>query len=167
MKKSNVYEYFNRLIDPHPAEIKDWIVGVDKFLTENGCKIDALTNTPNTGTGVVFTYTYRQNNKRICRIYMGAEGCKAFPYGHHFVYDNSILTELPESMLDAMSYGENECTGCATKRPDLITHSFRYTHKSKSYNKCRRFGFGFSLDNADERELLNKWIEMELLCARI
>jgi hypothetical protein len=100
----------------------------------------------------------------VCRIYIGEEGCRMFPYGHHFTYSNSILAKLPESMLAHMSDGRHECSGCAAKRPDLVTHSFRHTHEGKSYNRCKHQGYEFSLDKAEERELLKEWLELELAC---
>jgi hypothetical protein len=88
-----------------------------------------------------------------------------FPYGNHFNYSNSVLTKLPENMLAHMSDGRHECSGCASKRPDLVTHSFRHTHNGKSYNRCKHAGYEFSLDNAEERELLREWLELELACS--
>jgi hypothetical protein len=163
MRKAEIYQHFNQLLDPYPTDIKDWIIGIDKLLCGSGCKIDAKIK--GSDNSAMFTYTFRKNNKRVCRIHMGEEGCKAAPYGHHFAYGESILTELPESMLDEMTKS-GQCSGCSTKRPDLVTHSFRYTHKGKSYSGCQHEGFAFSLDKAGERELLEKWIAMELAAVR-
>jgi hypothetical protein len=163
MRKEDVYRYFSQFLEPHPSDIKEWVAGIDKLLCGNGCKIDAKIK--ESENSAVFTYTFRKNNKRVCRIHMGADGCSAAPYGHHFAYGSSILAELPEGMLDRMSYA-HQCSGCATKRPDLVTHSFRYTHKGKPYNVCQHEGFKFSLDKAEERDLLEKWLGLELAAVR-
>jgi len=162
MKKADIYQYFHLLLAPHPSEIAGWMKDTDQFLCENGCKLDAKLG--NAGESILITYTHRKSDKRICRIYIGQEGCKVFPYGHHFARDNNILSLLPENMLDAMSDNGRECTGCATKRPDLITHSFRFTHKGKVYNRCRHEGFGFAPNTPDERALLTQWLELEIAC---
>jgi hypothetical protein len=162
MKKEEVYRHFNQFLEPHPAMIKEWIIGIDRLLCGNGCKTDAKISEAD--NSAVFTYTFRKNNKRVCRIFMGADGCKAAPYGHHFAYGEGILAELPENMLDEMS-NAHQCGGCSTKRPDLVTHSFRYAHKGKPYNVCQHVGFEFSLEKSEVRDLLEKWLGMELAAA--
>jgi len=174
MKKAEIEQKLNSFLEPFPADIKNWIIDINQFLCGSGCKIDAHhahslqknhLKAKDCEANIVLTYTSRKNNNRVCRIYIGDEGCRVFPHGHHFTYSNSILKKLPESMLDSMSDGSSECNGCSTKRPDLVTHSFRHTHKGKSYNKCQHSGYEFSLDKAEERELLKEWLEMELACS--
>lgn len=155
MKKEEVITNFNTLVNQQPLEIKDWIINTDRLLTDNGCKISS------NGRGV-FTYTSRKTNLRVCIIQMGDEGSKAFPYGRHFANDDNILNCLTESMLGSLSDGKNECTGCATKRPDLVGHNIRYTLRGKTYRRCHHKGFGFTLDNAEERKIIEKWLLMEL-----
>jgi len=162
MKKADIYQYFHAFLAPHPVEIAGWMKDTDQFLCENGCKLDAKPGS--SGESILMTYTHRKSDKRICRLYLGREGCKAFPYGNSFAHEDSILPHLPEYMLDAISAAGRDCTGCATKRPEIITHSFRFTHKGKAYNKCRHEGFGFPLDNAAERTLLTQWLEKEIAC---
>jgi len=174
MKKADVLQKFHLFLEPLPNDIKNWITDIDKLLCGSGCKIDAHhavslqkshLKAKDSETNIVFTYTFRKSGNRVCRIYIGEEECRVFPYGNHFTYSDSILTKLPESMLDNMSDGSCECSGCATKRPDLVTHSFRHTHKGKSYNRCKHAGYEFLLDKAEERELLREWLEMELTCS--
>ena len=173
MKKTDVYQKFYQFLEPLPTDIKKWITDIDKLLCDGGCKIDAFyaislkkqIKSKDSEKNIVFLYTHRKNNNRICKIYIGEEGYRVFPYGHHFTYSDSILTKLPESMLDNISDGSYECSGCSTKRPDLVTHSFRHTHKGKSYNRCKHEGYEFPIDKAEERELLKEWLEMELACS--
>jgi integrase len=174
MKKADIEQKFKSFLEPLEADIKNWITDIDKLLCGSGCKIDAHhavslqknhLKLKDCETNILFTYTSRKNDNRVCKIYIGEEGCRVFPYGHHFIYSNSILVKLPESMMDNISDGSCECSGCATKRPDLVTHSFRHTHKGKLYNRCKHAGYEFSLDKAQERELLKEWLEMELACS--
>jgi len=160
MKKADIYQNLYSFLASHPAEIKEWVTSADLFLCDNGCKLDAKTENP--GGSILITYTHRKSDKRICRIYVGSDGCKAYPYGHNFASANNILSILPESMLNTMPNNGRDCTGCATEQPDIITHSFRYTYKGNSYNKCKHEGFGFSLDHAAERTQLMIWLEMEV-----
>ena len=162
MKKAEISQRFHSLLAPYPAEIKEWLVRTDAFLCENGCKTDAKADAD--GTSLLITYTHRKSDKRVCRLSFAPDGCKAYPYGYNFAHDNNILSLLPESMLDALAEGGRDCTGCATKRPDLVTHSFRFTHNGMAYNKCRHEGFGFAPDTPDGRALLTQWLEMELAC---
>lgn len=151
---------FNLFLNPHPAEIKEWIIGMDKFLIDNNCKLSSEIN--NFNLNIILTYTSRTTNKDICKISMGIEGCKAFVYGRHFANEDNILPHLTDSMLDILTDGRHECTGCATKRPDLVEHNIRYTLNEKSYRRCRGKGFGFPLNKAEVREIIDKWIVMEL-----
>lgn|GEM_PF-130378 len=150
---------FNSFLSPHPPEIKDWIVSIDKFLTDNGCKVNCEFN--DFSASIIFTYILRKNNEKVCKIYMGIEGCMAMPYGHHFANKDNILTYLPESMLDTMS-NNKKCSGCASKNPNGVVHAVRFKHKEINHIKCHHFGFGFPLDKASERKLIEKWLELEL-----
>jgi hypothetical protein len=178
MKKADIKQKFQQFTEPLPTDIRNWITDIDKRLCSSDCKIEAHhavsleknhLKAKDCETNILFTYTSRESGNRVCRIYIGREGCRVFPFGHHFTYSNSILTKLPENMLDNISDGKHECSGCAAKRPDLVTHSFRHTHKGKSYNRCKHQGYEFSIDKAEERELLfellGEWLELELACS--
>jgi len=38
----------------------------------------------------------------------------------------------------------------------------KFAHNGEDFEGCRFVGFNFSLDNAAERDLLEKWIELEV-----
>ncbi len=151
---------FNLFLSPHSQEIREWIIDIDKYLTDNGCSVASEIN--NFNSNIILIYTSRKTGDKICKISLGIEGCKAFPYGRHFASEDNILSYLPESMFTPLTDGKNLCTGCASKRPDLVPHNIRYTIEGKSYARCHGKGFGYSLDNADEREVIGRWIEMEI-----
>lgn len=151
---------FNLFLNPHPQEIREWIISMDNFLTTNGCSVTSEIN--NFNSNLILTYTSRRTKEKICKISMGIEGCKVFPFGGHFACEDNIIKYLPENMLTPLTDGKHECTGCATKRPDLVEHNIRYTINGKSYRRCHGQGFGFTLEKTEERELVEKWIMMEI-----
>lgn len=151
---------FNLFLAPHPPEIRAWITRIDKLLEDNGCSAKGEIN--NFNSNIVFTYTSRITGKDVCKIHMGIEGCKAYPYGRHLNGEENILKSLPESMQGCLLDGKHQCTGCATKRPDLVEHNVRYTLDGKAYRRCWNKGFGYPLNGADERGAIEKWIIMEL-----
>ncbi len=154
----------NLFLNPHTQKIREWVIDMDKYLIDNGCSVTFEIN--NFNSNIIFIYTSRRTNEKICKISIGIEGCKAFPYGRHFASENNILSYLPENMLGPLTDGKNRCTGCASKRPDLVDHNIRYTLNGTSYARCHGKGFGYSLDKADEREVIEKWVEMELEWSR-
>ena len=151
-------EKFNELLHFQPAEIKDWIIGIDKMLTEGGCKA-AVDNKGN------FTYTSKQSKKIVCRITMNEFGCLIRPNTNIAISSDAIDAELSESMLDAMR-GARGCGGCAKKNPNFVQcghgGAYKFIQGGESFESCRFVGFNFALDDAKERELLKKWLECEL-----
>jgi hypothetical protein len=151
---------FDMYLNPHPPEIKEWVINIDKELTDRGCKVLGRINND---WSVSFSYIPKGCKKGVCSIIIGVEGCMAAPYGTHFRNEDNMLSRLPDYMIEAMSDYKYECTGCGERRPDLRTECHtHYTHKGKSYRRCNRYGFDFSLNKAEERDLLKQWIMMEL-----
>ena len=149
---------FNELVNLQPSDIKNWIISVDKLLTGGGCKVTV----DNKGN---FTYTSKQSNKIVCRITMGESGCSIRPNTNNATNSNNIAAVFPENMLDTMRNARG-CGGCAKKNPNFVQcgHGgpYKFTHNGENFEGCRFVGFNFSLDNAAERNLLEKWIECEL-----
>lgn len=122
-----------------PAEVKDWIVKIDKFLVDTGCR--AETYTWGMGIGGRFPYISRKSQKPVCIIYINPDGCSIAIGGNHFLFPNetsvnSILGELPENIL-----------------PDVRKRIENYD----SHNPR----FDFELNEKVEFEILKKWIEYE------
>ena len=146
-------------------EIRDWIIDLEKFLIDNGCKIVTffLSNTDGSGS---FAYASRKSNKTVCRIQMGISGSKIVLKGNHFANKNNILSELPENMLNVVR-NVRGCGICKEKSPDTFGYcrhggAYKFKFDGNDYECCVFEGYTFSLNNASERELIKKWIEYEI-----
>lgn len=73
--------------------------------------------------------------------------------------------KLPENMLNIMRNARG-CGGCAKKNPNFVEckHGgpYQFTHENEKFESCRFVGFNFALDDVANRDLLTKWLEMEL-----
>ena len=158
----NINEYANT----QPPEIKEWVVGLDELLTQS-CKV----------TGEVryflcdgiFTYTSRKTKKVICKIDLRAKNSSATPNVNHFESSNDILNHFTEFMLDTMRRNHKHCGNCSKLNiPDFVKcpygkgEPYRLSCKGEDFELCQHYGFEFSIDNAEERDVLRKWIELEL-----
>jgi len=146
-----------------PPEIRDWIIDVEKLLIDNGCKISCffLSNTNGDGS---FSYVSPKGKKTVCRIAMGVAGSLVEIRGNHFNNERTILPELPENMLDVVK--SDKCGKCAEGNPNFIScrHGgpFKFAYNGENLERCAFGGYIFKLDNPTERELIKKWLKMEL-----
>ncbi|MCL2421196.1 MAG: hypothetical protein FWD03_05000, partial [Defluviitaleaceae bacterium] len=156
---ANVSDFANA----QPSEIRDWVVDIEKLLIDNGCKISCffLSNTNGDGS---FSYTSKKGKKTVCRIAMGVQGSLIEIRGNHFANEKNILPELPERMLDIVKSGR--CGGCAERNSSFVNcrHGgpFKFTYNGEQLERCAFGGYVFPLDNAADRSLIKKWLEMEL-----
>lgn len=158
-------KHINEYVNAQSPEIRKWIREMDEFLTGSGCTvIDNL--------GDEFIYSKRKIKSRIgmvCKIYMDITGCFITPGINHLKNPNNIVSMLPDEIVDLMkARTERECGWCAYSRrnPDFIQCRpgcpFKFTYKGEEYIKCRYAEFKISLEHAENRELIRKWLEMEL-----
>jgi len=151
-------EKFNELINFQQLEIKNWVVEMDKLLTNSGCKV-AVDSKGN------FTYTSKQSKKIVVRITMKETECIVRPNTINATSSDSIETNLPESMLEVMRNSRG-CGGCAKKNPSFIEckHGgpYKFMQEGKEFEACRFVGFNFSVADAENRAALKKWLELEL-----
>jgi len=157
---ANASEFANA----QPAEIRDWITNLEKLLINNKCKISSffLSNTNGDGS---FAYV-SPKGKTICRISMGICGSKISIHSHHISNENTILAELPENMMNVIK-NSNGCGGCGARNPDTFVQcrhggAIKFEYNGTHYERCVFEGYTFSLNNANERTLLKRWIEYEL-----
>jgi len=158
----NLVEYANT----QPPDIKEWVICLDKLLAQS-CKV----------TGEVryflcdgiFTYTSRKTKKVICKIDLRAKKSSATPNVNHFENSNDILNHFTEFMLDTMKSKHKNCGNCSklntpvfVKCPYGKGEPHRLSCKSEDFELCQHYGFEFSIDNEKERNVLRKWIELEL-----
>lgn len=156
----------NEFVGSLPPEVRGWVADMDKLLTDGSCKVvGEIQNF--TGSGA-FTYTSRKSKKVICKIHIGISGCGVSPNANHLEKPNNIVAELTDDMLDNMKSGPG-CGSCAKKDPTFVhcRHGgpFKFKHNGQHFDRCRFYGFGFPMDSVQERDLLMKWIELELACS--
>ena len=158
----NIVDYANT----QPPEIKNWIIDLDKLLTQT-CKVAGRAQY--FLCGGVFDYTSLKTKKLVCKINLLARNCTLIPNVSHFEdSSNNILGELTESMFNAMRSRNKACRACSElNTPDFVQcmHGgtpHQFIHKGEDFELCRFGGFEFSLNNTSEREVLRKWIELEL-----
>jgi len=149
---------FNELINLQPSDIRDWLIFADKLLIDSGCKA-AVDNKGN------FTYTSKKSNKIVCRITISEHGCTIRPNTINATDSSNMAAQFPENMLDVMRDARG-CGGCAKKNPNFVEcgHGgpYKFAHNGEDFEGCRFVGFNFSIENAAERNLLEKWIELEV-----
>lgn len=155
--------YFNQYVNTQPAEISHWLSDMDKLMTDSNCRVDG--DTINFGCGAYFVYTSRKSKKKICKIEMGVAGCTMQLWGNHLAISDSMLADISESMKNIVINGR-ACGACAANDPHFIhcNHggAYKYTIDGKHYERCRFDNFCFRIEDAAQRKLLKKWIEMEL-----
>ena len=132
-------------------------------MIDSNCRIDG--DTINFGCGAYFIYTLRKSKQKICKIEMGVAGCTVQLWGNHLAFADHILADISESMKHILINGR-ACGACAANDPHFIhcNHggAYKYTIDGKHYERCRFDNFCFRIEDDKEREVLKKWIEMEL-----
>lgn len=170
--KLSILEYANG----QKTDIKKWIIHVDRFLRNNGCKMIHNYNGSN------FTYIKRKTSVTdgyVCGIIMGITGCFIAPGINHLSKSNNILNMLPDDMVDmiisGMERGQFNSELCYRSSGNMGFARFSLMYNGEEFegcrhtgrcqfsgDKCRFIGFNFDLADPVVRELMMKWIEMEL-----
>ena|GEM_PF-1920307 len=142
-------------------DVKDWIVSLDKFLLEHGCKVVAKgMKILYRGNGS-FEYTSKKTKLKICHIDIRIAGSRITLYGNHFAETDNIIAKLPDEMLQVLinNKGCQPCGG-ATKCV-MVGRYFPFTYNHQEYISCGG-GFRYELNENTNLQLLKKWIEKEL-----
>lgn len=155
-------EHQIRLIDcieTQPPEIQKWLMELDAFLTHNGCRV-----TGEKSGDITISYFSRKNGKWVCKLYFGVTGYRVRPNISNMRYFGNAEFELPEAMLRVMR--EKCCTNCYGDQPCLHGGAFRFAQNGEAFAGCRSphiHGYKFTLENAETRQSLRKWIEREIM----
>jgi len=134
-----------------PSDKKDWVLDLHNYLTEMNCKCDGKIK-----DFIRFTYTSRKTKEWVCNFEYKPTG---FILGINTNFAKSldgIASKLPASTLTALRADACGCGGACKLGP------FRISHDGEEFVNCRYVGFQFNLENAEERDILKKWIEAEL-----
>ena len=157
----NIFEYVNT----QQSEIKEWVINLDKLLTQS-CKV--VGEVRYFLCDGIFTYTSIKTKKIICKIDLRVKNSSIIPSANHFGNSSNILNEFTENMLNIMRSRHRGCRFCSEcNNPHFVQcihggEPYRFSHKGEHFELCRFTGFEFSLMNANERKVLEKWIELEL-----
>ena len=151
----------NEAANAQVPEIKKWIAETDAFLLNNGCKVSGSWE-------ITYTKPKIKNRKgMVLKIWMDITGCFVCPGIGHLNNPNNIISMLPDDIADLLTAkAERECGWCAYSRKNSQCKPgcpIKFTHKGKAYIKCRYSEFRIDLSEANNRELVSKWIEMELV----
>jgi len=149
----------HELVGGQLPEVKEWVLNIDKFLRDSGCKVVGDSS---------FTYTSQKTKKPICKIYLSITGGVIRPSLYHLAGGQQTY-ELTDGMLEYMRGGRG-CGICAEKDPDFVhcRHGGPYcvTYNDEYFERCRYQGFNFPLNDVEEREILKKLIESEMSYAK-
>ena len=157
----NLVDYANT----QTPEIKEWLIDLNKVLIQS-CKVAGRSQY--SLCGGVFEYTSRKTKNRVCTINLLARGCSIIPSANHLENQSNLLNELTPDMLAIMRDRNRRCRFCSELNNLMFVKCmhggkpYMFSHEREDFEICRFTGFEFSLNNAKEREVLKKWIEMEL-----
>ena len=178
VKPKKVIQKISEYANAQPPEIKEWVINIDKLLTQNGCKA-----VQGMGGGSPFTYTKRSGSityGMVCIIEMGIAGAFVIPGVNHLENSDSICNVLPDNLAALIKSGEDNAKfnpeHCHRRSGNMGFARFAFTHKGIEYEgcrhaglrcqfsgvKCRFSGYKFDLYDTVVRDLMTKWIEMEL-----
>jgi hypothetical protein len=158
----NIVEYVNT----QPPELKKWVIELDELLVKS-CKV--VGEVQYFLCAGIFVYSSRITKQRVCKIDLRAKNSSVIPNVSHFENSSNILNEFTENMLDTMRSKNQNCRNCSklnnpvfVKCPSGSGEPHRFSYKGEDFELCRHYGFEFLLNNAEDREVLKKWIELEL-----
>jgi len=140
--------------DTQPPDVKDWLLDLDKLLTDNGCRINAE----------IMDYArmeYWKGKQLMCTVHLGITECKIAPSTKKIKTLDDIASVLPDAFVAALKEDGCECGRGCKKGP------FRILHNGEEYLSCinpphKPAGFLVPLHNEDSRKIIRRWIEEEL-----
>ncbi|MCL2372081.1 MAG: hypothetical protein FWC78_01590 [Defluviitaleaceae bacterium] len=158
----NIAEYATT----QPPDIREWVISLDELLTRSCQVVGEVRYFLCDGT---FSYTSRKTKNVVCKIDLKAKNSSAIPNVNHFEKSSDILNQLTEFMLDTMRSKNRNCKNCSElNNPNFVKCPYgggephRFSHKGEDFELCRHNGFEFLINNEMERDVLMKWIELEL-----
>jgi len=143
-------------VDTQPHDIKEWLLDLDKLLTDNDCYTDA-----EIWDYATVTYTSRKTKQMICRVDMKISGSTITPNTRNAKCLDEITPKLSDAFLSALKEDGCACGRGCKKGP------YRISHNGEEYLSCNNpphklSGFNIPLGNAEDREVIRKWIELEV-----
>ena len=84
MAKVNVD--INEYASNQPSQVKAWLLKIDKFMTENNCRVASSVVSNKKRTDGKFTYTSKRTKKSICIVNLETSGNYISMRGSHFIH---------------------------------------------------------------------------------
>jgi len=153
----NITDYANT----QPQEIKEWIVDLDRLLTET-CKVDGKVQY--SMCGGVFDYISRETKRLVCRVNILARKCSVVPCANHFEVSDDILSEFTEGMFDVMRSRNRACRACSEVNEAGFVRCmyggkpYGFVYEGEEFELCRFGGLEFLLGCAEEMRVIRGWI---------
>jgi len=172
--ETDIRDFVNAL----QPEIKEWILNINTYLLNNGCKL-----IQGMGGGPPFTYVKKNMTVTfgtVCVIEADMTGCFVYPGFNHLGNPDSIVNSLPDYMFDIMKgldiSNRYEIEQCNRFSGDKEYARYTFIRNGKEYEgcrhaglrcqysgkKCRFTGYRFNFSDKIVRDLMMKWIAMEL-----
>lgn len=149
-----------------PQVVRDWILKMDKFMHNAGCRVQGKVVSNKVRTDAQFVYTSKKTKKTVCHINIGTSGCNISLRGYHFMFSGggvNIMDEFPQ-------LAERRPFSCGCRKPDYsinprsaCVHGIAgtYTYKGEIYAKCAYSGFDYELNESTNFPMLTRWVELE------
>lgn len=168
-------QHINEYANPQTPEMKEWIKDIDELLMKNGCTM--------VRSDGCFQYTKRGKSVTygmVCAISLNITGCFIIPGVNHLANPNSIINMLPDDMANMLKSGGERAKfypeQCYRQSGNMGFARFTFTHNGEEFEGCRHAGLrcqfsgvkcqfaGYRYDLADPsvRELMKRWLELEL-----
>jgi hypothetical protein len=145
-------------VGTQPPDIRKWLIKLDGFLINNGCAA-----TGDGGGIITIAYTSGKSKKWVCKLYFGVTGCRIRPNVNYIRRTSNAALDLPETMLQVLR--DKCCTNCYGDEPCTHGGAFRFTQNGEDFAGCRsphHEGYKFTLENAEDRKTVMKWLGLEL-----
>ncbi|MDR0273602.1 MAG: hypothetical protein LBI27_09840 [Clostridiales bacterium] len=134
-------------------DIRKWLSELDRHLLCNGCGA-----TGDKSGVIALAYTSKKSKKWVCKLYFGVDGFR-IRLNVSFARRADATLQLTETMLQVLR--DKCCANCFGDLPCTYGGAFVFTQNGENFAGCRSAhydGFKFTLENAEDREAIMKWI---------
>ena len=103
----------NDVLGTQPPEMQEWLVQLDSFLLNNGCKVAG--DSKDSSLGGRFKYTSKKSKKAVCTLTVHVSGNTVKLPGNHLADADNVLASLSSTQLAAVTRGPG-CEVCGASK---------------------------------------------------